>query len=229
MVADTWASIRDAWGDLVSCRFCPGFTFTLNFIWIQDGTTDGCLGALLRSTLFLCICNVICHPSLIQYTREELLKCEHATGHKFSPFCFYPGIFLELLVGGAAALYGTSRRCRRGKWASAAVKLRQGFRTALLSIHLSILLTIKKMNCCFVTAETRTFADLLPCVLRKPVSAERHPDIGFQILRADHIAELSGEEEGRWNLLLYKQRLVCRCHSVKQTMRPRLGDTFHKL
>ncbi|XP_038590416.1 uncharacterized protein LOC119914941 [Micropterus salmoides] len=46
--------------------------------------------------------------------------------------------FLELLVGGAAVLFGILRKRRRGKRAGALVKLRQrGFHTALPSIHLA--------------------------------------------------------------------------------------------
>lgn len=137
-------------------------------------------------TLKCCICNILSCPSLISYTREELLKSEHSTGHTFLPFTIDPGIFLELLVGGAAILYGMFRRRRRGKRASMLVKLRRwGFRTALPSIHL-------KMSAPW----TYRWMNLPPCVYGTWLS-EHIQDTGlhlpdFQILWADHVTELLG-------------------------------------
>ena len=103
--------------------------------------------SVLRSLvllMFLYICCVFCAPSLVTYSREKLQRS-----------------FPELLIGGAAALYGLrkGRRRHRGKRAGALVRLRQrGFRASLPSIHLASVrsLPTRWMSCCSLTQPTRT-------------------------------------------------------------------------
>lgn len=87
--------------------------------------------------IFLFIYFVFCRPSLVTFTREQLLNIGLSTAHTIPLLLNEPQTFPELLVGGAAALFGILQKRRRGKRAGALVKLRQwGFRTVLPSIHL---------------------------------------------------------------------------------------------
>ena len=78
--------------------------------------------------MFLFICTVFSNPSTITFSREELMNVRHSFPQTLSPDFTDPETFLEILVGGAAALCGAWRRRRRGKRAGALVGLReQGF------------------------------------------------------------------------------------------------------
>ena len=93
----------------------------------EDGAADGCLNTLSYFLWFLCICCVFCAPSLATYSREELVNIGKTTSKVFSSVFINPVSFTELLVGGAAAIYGLrrERRRHRGKRAGALVRLRQ--------------------------------------------------------------------------------------------------------
>ena len=154
--------------------------------------------------LFLSICCVLSCPSVIQYTREELLQYGQSVGYNFPTFSTESGYFSELLVGGAAAVYGMFRRRRRGKRAGALVKLRQrGFRTALPSIHLANvrslnnkmdeLLLLNRRNSDFCRSAALCFTETWLSELT-PDSGLYLPD--FQLLRADRVTELSGKSRG---------------------------------
>ena len=75
--------------------------------------------------MFLFICTVFSNPSTITFSREELMNVRHSFPQTLSPDFTDPETFLEILVGGAAALCGAWRRRRRGKRTGALVKLRE--------------------------------------------------------------------------------------------------------
>ncbi|KAI3353828.1 hypothetical protein L3Q82_005043 [Scortum barcoo] len=74
---------------------------------------------------------------MVTFTREKLLNIGSSACKTFLPVFFKPESFTEILVGGAAALYGISRRRCRGKRAGARQTETAGTAwTALSSIHL---------------------------------------------------------------------------------------------
>src|SRR4029434_10188533 len=81
---------------------------------------------------FLCFCLFV-RPSAIllrSLFQEKNSLMFHSIPQTLSPDFTDPETFLEILVGGAAALCGAWRRRRRGKRAGALVRLQErGFRT----------------------------------------------------------------------------------------------------
>ncbi|KAM3850747.1 cytidine and dCMP deaminase domain-containing protein 1 [Diretmus argenteus] len=112
--------------------------------------------------------------------------------------------FLELVVGGAATLYGTWRRCRRGKRAGALVKLRQrGHRTPLPSIHLANVRSLpnKMDELLLLNGSNKDFARSAALCFTETWLSEAVPDAGlhlpgFSLHRADRVKELSGKTKG---------------------------------
>ncbi len=76
------------------------------------------------------LCFTIC------FTRDELLNIRQNTPQNILPVFDYLDVLLDIIFGGAEVLFRSYRMCRRGKRASALVKLRQrGLR--MLDIHLA--------------------------------------------------------------------------------------------
>ncbi len=88
--------------------------------------------------MFLLVFPNFCFSNTISVTRDELLNIRQNTPHNLVPDFDYSDVLLDIVVGGAAALFRCFRMCRSGKRAGTLVKLRQcGLRTALPSIHLA--------------------------------------------------------------------------------------------
>ncbi len=88
--------------------------------------------------MFLLVCPVFCHIPAICFTRDELLDIRQYTPPDILPVFDYSDVLLDIVVGGAAALFRRLRTRRGGKRAGALVKLRQrGSWTALPSIYLA--------------------------------------------------------------------------------------------
>ncbi len=80
---------------------------------------------------------------MISFTRDELLNIRQNTPQNIIPDFNYSDVLLNILVGGAVALFKRFRTHRRRKRAGALVKLRQrGFRMPLPSIHLANLCSL---------------------------------------------------------------------------------------
>ena len=160
--------------------------------------------------------------------RGKFSKCS------FSPVFSQPDCFLEILVGGAAALCGFRRRRRRGKRAGALVKLRQrGLRTALPSIHLGnvrslankmvelLLLLTKNSDFCRSAALCFTETWLSEHI---PDSALRLP--GFQLFRADRCTELSGKSKGGGTCFYINEGWCTDVTVLKKLCSPHLESLF---
>ncbi len=86
--------------------------------------------------LILFVCPVLSNDFPISFTRNELLDIRNSTPDNLLPMFEHSDVLLDILVGGAAFLFKSSRRRKRGKRAGALVKTRQpGLRTLLPSIH----------------------------------------------------------------------------------------------
>ncbi len=95
--------------------------------------------------LFLFVCPVLSNDFPISFTRNELLDIRNSTPDNLLPTFEHSDVLLGILVGGAAFLFKSSRRRKRGKRAGALVKTRQrGLRTSLPSIHLANLRSLVK-------------------------------------------------------------------------------------
>ncbi|XP_045903675.1 acyl-coenzyme A thioesterase 1-like isoform X1 [Micropterus dolomieu] len=94
----------------------------------------------------------------VLFTPPELLNIGLSTANTITPLLIEHGTFPELLVGGAAALFGILRKRRRGRRADALVKLRQrGFLTVLPLIHLNELLLLNRTNSDFCKSSALSF------------------------------------------------------------------------
>ncbi len=126
--------------------------------------------------MFLLVCPVFSYIPAISFTRDKLLYIRQYTPPDISPVFDYSDVFLDNVVGGAAALIKRFRTRRREKRAGVLVNLRQcGFRTALPSIHLVNLRS-------------------LPNKTGKPDSTLHLP--GFQLFWADRDTESMGKSQG---------------------------------
>lgn len=158
----------------------------------------------LRICVFLCVFFMIGHSNPVTFSRDALLNIRESSSGTFPTFCTNPESFLELLVGGAAALYGTWRRRRRGKRAGALVKLRRrGFRAPLPAIHLANLRSLpnKMDELLLLNSSNKDFARSSALCFTETWLSEAVPDAGlhlqgFSLHRADRVKELSGKTKG---------------------------------
>ncbi len=117
--------------------------------------------------VFLLVFPVFCFSNTISFTRDELLNIRQNTPQNLLPVFDYSDVLLNIVVGGAAALFRCFRTRRRGKRAGALVKLRQrGFRMALPSI--SALYPTKRPSFFCSPGQIGISHTLLLCVSRKP-------------------------------------------------------------
>ena len=143
-------------------------------------------------------------PFPITFSREDLLNIRQSTPQTFSPVFTHPESFLEVLVGGAAALCGAWRRRRRGKRAGALVKLRErGFRTPLPSLHLANVRSLpnKMDELLLLNRINKDFSGSAALCFTETWLGESTPDSilhlpGFQLHRADRVKELTGKIRG---------------------------------
>ncbi len=81
--------------------------------------------------VFLLVFPVFCLSNMKSFTRDELLNIRQNTPQNLLPIFDYSDVLLNIVVGGAVALFRRFRMRSRGKRAGALVKLRhRGFRTS---------------------------------------------------------------------------------------------------
>ena len=154
--------------------------------------------------LFLFVCSAFSHSFPISFTKDELLDIRKHTPDKFFTDFDYSDVLLDILVGGAAVLLKRAVRRKRGKRAGALVKLRErGLRTALPSIHLANLRSLpnKMDELLLLTRTNKDFLNSAALCFTETWLSEAIPDNalhlpGFQLFRADRIAELTGKTRG---------------------------------
>ncbi len=183
--------------------------------------------------LFLLVFPVFCFSNTISFTRDELLNIRQNTPQNILPYFNYSDVLLNVVVGGAVALFRRFRTRRRGKRAGALVKLRQhGFRTALPSIHLVNLrslpnktdkLLLSQINKDFSNSAALCFTetwlnDAIPdSVLSLPV---------FQLFRADRDAESTGKSRGGGACFYINERWCTDVTVLKKKCCPDLETLF---
>ncbi len=134
-----------------------------------------------------------------QLTRDELLNIQQTHTTKSLPDFDYSDALLDIIVGGAAVLFRRYRSRRRGS-AGALVKLRQrGLRTPLPSIHLANLrsLPTKTDELLLLSRTNKDFSNSAALCFTETWLKDTIPDSvlhlpNFQLLRADHEAESTG-------------------------------------
>ncbi len=184
--------------------------------------------------LFLLVFPVFRLSNTISFTRDELLNIRQNTPHGLLPDFVYSDVLLNVVVGGAAALFRCFRTRRRGKRAGTLVKLRQrGFRTPLPSIHLANhrslpnkmdeLLLLSWINKDFSHSAALCFTetwlnDVTPdSVLRLP---------SFQLFRADRDAESTGKSRGGGTCFYINERWYTDITVLKKMCCPDLQALF---
>ncbi|KAK3530146.1 hypothetical protein QTP86_015155 [Hemibagrus guttatus] len=113
-------------------------------------------------------------------------------------------IIKSIAVGGAVALFKRFKKRKRGKRAGTLVKLRQrGFRTVLPSIHLENLRSLpNKMDELLLLSRTnKDFSNSAALCFTESWLNDAIPDSalnlpGFQLFRADRVAESAGKSRG---------------------------------
>ncbi|KAK3543103.1 hypothetical protein QTP70_011023 [Hemibagrus guttatus] len=111
---------------------------------------------------------------------------------------------LDRSVGEAVSLFKRFKKHKRGKRADALVKLRQrGFRMVLPSIHLANLRSLpNKMDKLLLLSQTnKDFSNSAALCFTESWLNNTIPDnalnlLGFQLLRADRVAEAAGKSRG---------------------------------
>ncbi|KAK2920745.1 hypothetical protein Q8A73_000230 [Channa argus] len=140
---------------------------------------------------------------MISFTKDELLIIRQHTPQNLLPDFQYSDVLLNVVVGGAAALY-ISRTRRRGKRAGALVKLRQrGLRTPLPSIHLANLRSLpnKTDELLLLSRTNKDFFNSAVLCFTETWLNDAIPDSvlslpGFQLFRSDRDAESTGKSRG---------------------------------
>ncbi|KAK3534853.1 hypothetical protein QTP86_028549, partial [Hemibagrus guttatus] len=130
--------------------------------------------------------------------------------------------------GGAVVLFKCFKKRKRGKRAGALVKLRQrSFRTVLPSIHLEDLRSLpNKMDELLLLSRTnKDFSNSAALCFTESWLNDAIPDNalnlpGFQLFRADRVAESAGNIARRWDMLLHQRKVVYRCNSVEEDVLP---------
>ncbi|KAK3505621.1 hypothetical protein QTP70_021027 [Hemibagrus guttatus] len=138
------------------------------------------------------------------FTRDELLDIRQNTPHNILPVFNYSDVLLDIVVGGAVALFKHFKKRKRGKRAGALVKLRQrGFRTVLPSIHLDNIRSLpNKMDELLLLSRTnKDFSNSAALCFTESWLNDAIPDSalnlpGFQLFRPDRVAESAGKSRG---------------------------------
>ncbi|KAK3505712.1 hypothetical protein QTP70_004358, partial [Hemibagrus guttatus] len=137
-------------------------------------------------------------------------------------------------VGGAVALFKCFKKRKRGKRAGALVKLRQrGFRTVLPSIHLANLRSLpNKMDELLLLSRTnKDFSNSAALCFTESWLNDAIPDSalnlpGFQLFRADRVAESAGKSRGGGTCFYINERWCTDVTVLKKTCCPDLEAFF---
>ncbi len=162
--------------------------------------------------LFLFVFPVFCFSSTISFTRDELLNIRQKHTTNLLPDFDYSDALLDIIVGGAAVLFRRYRSRRRGKRASALVKLRQrGLeRRCLASIsRISALYPTKRTNFSCSPGNNKDFSKLCCSVfhgnlLKDTIPDQRITSSQLQLIRADREGRHNGEIAWRRDVLLHQ-------------------------
>ncbi|KAK3522700.1 hypothetical protein QTP86_030096, partial [Hemibagrus guttatus] len=136
--------------------------------------------------------------------------------------------------GGAVALFKRFKKRKRGKRAGALVKLRQrGFRTVLPSIHLANLRSLpNKMDELLLLSRTnKDFSNSAALCFTESWLNDTIPDSalnlpGFQLFRADQVAESAGKSRGGGTCFYINERWCRDVTVLKKTCCPDLEAFF---
>ncbi|KAK3572430.1 hypothetical protein QTP86_032650 [Hemibagrus guttatus] len=184
--------------------------------------------------LFLLVFPVFCFSNLISFTRDELLDIRQNTPHNIQPVFNYSDVLLDIVVGGAVALFKCFKKRKRGKRAGAFVKLRQrGFRTVLPSIHLANLRSLpNKMDELLLLSRTnKDFSNSAALCFTESWLNDAIPDSalnlpGFQLFRADRVAESAGKSRGGGTCFYINERWCTDVTVLKKMCCPDLEAFF---
>ncbi len=138
------------------------------------------------------------------------------------------------MVGGAAVLVKRALRRKRGKRASALVKLRErGFRTALPSIHLANLRSLpnKTVELLLLTRTNKDFSNSAALCFTETWLSEAIPDNvlhlpEYQLFRSDRITELMGKTRGGGLCFYVNEGWCSDVTSLKKMCSPNLEVLF---
>ncbi|KAK3515368.1 hypothetical protein QTP70_018745 [Hemibagrus guttatus] len=144
-----------------------------------------------------------------------------------------PGEWL-IAFGGAVALFKCFKKRKRGKRAGALVKLRQrGFRTVLPSIHLANLRSLpNKMDELLLLSRTnKDFSNSAALCFTESWLNDAIPDSalnlpGFQLFRADRVAESAGKSRGGGTCFYINERWCTDVTVLKKMCCPDLEAFF---
>ncbi|KAK3562672.1 hypothetical protein QTP86_005053 [Hemibagrus guttatus] len=184
--------------------------------------------------LFLLVFPVFCFSNLISFTRDELLDIRQNTPHNILPVFNYSDVLLDIVVGGAVALFKRFKKRKRGKRAGALVKIRQrGFRMVLPSIHLANLCSLpNKMDELLLLSRTnKDFSNSAALCFTESWLNDAIPDNalnlpGFQLLRADRVAESAGKSRGGGTCFYINERWCTDVTALKKMCCPDLEVFF---
>ncbi|KAK3521054.1 hypothetical protein QTP86_014749, partial [Hemibagrus guttatus] len=137
-------------------------------------------------------------------------------------------------MGGAVALFKCFKKRKRGKRAGALVKLRQrGFRTVLPSIHLANLRSLpNKMDELLLLSRTnKDFSNSAALCFTESWLNDAIPDSalnlpGFQLFRADRVAESAGKSRGGGTCFYINERWCTDVTVLKKMCCPDLEAFF---
>ncbi|KAK3523646.1 hypothetical protein QTP70_006308 [Hemibagrus guttatus] len=168
------------------------------------------------------------------FTRDELLDIRQNTPHNILPVFNYSDVLLDIVVGGAVALFKRFKKRKWGKRAGALVKLRQrGFRTVLPSIHLENLRSLpNKMDELLLLSWTnKDFSNSAAlCVteswLNDAISDNALNLPGFQLFRADQVSESAGTSRGGGTCFYINERWCTDVTVLKKMCCPDLEVFF---
>ncbi|KAK3517503.1 hypothetical protein QTP70_012581 [Hemibagrus guttatus] len=166
--------------------------------------------------------------------RDELLDIRQNTPHNILPVFNYSDVLLDIVVGGAVALFKCFKKRKRGKRAGALVKLRQrGFRTVLPSIHLANLRSLpNKMDELLLLSRTnKDFSNSAALCFTESWLNDAIPDSelnlpGFQLFRADRVAESAGKSRGGGTCFYINERWCTDVTVLKKMCCPDLEAFF---
>ncbi|XP_051523496.1 uncharacterized protein LOC127423333 [Myxocyprinus asiaticus] len=184
--------------------------------------------------LFLFVCLVFSNLFPVSFTRDELLNIrQHIPANLFPDF-EYSDVLLDILVGGMAVLFKCTMRRRRGKRAGALVRLRRRrFRTALPSIHLANLCSLpnKTDELHLLTCTNKDFSNSAAMCFTETWLSEAIPDSalhlpGFQLFKADRIAELTGKTRGGGTCFYINESWCTDVTTLKKMCCPNLEALF---
>ncbi|KAK3560705.1 hypothetical protein QTP86_014734, partial [Hemibagrus guttatus] len=118
-------------------------------------------------------------------------------------------VLLDIVVGGAVALFKRFEKRKRGKETGALVKLRQrGFRTVLPSIHLENLRSLpNKMDELLLLSRTnKDFSNSAALCFTESWLNDAIPDSALPAVQSGSDHRISGEMAWRWDMLLHQRK-----------------------